>query len=234
MARSRTPLQFAALASIGGIVLAVIAYVIAFGNTTDPRGEASLEEAAAGTAAQRSVSAAAESTRVPREQSAHDGTLPAANDNAASTTTASVRVASATSAGVAWPIVLTHAPAERGGKTTADPAVPPAVPVQVAFRALWYLGTDSAAEATWAAAINDPRLPEGVRSDLIIDMIDEGYTDNERPGAADLAVVRARLQILERHAPHAMDEINARAFEQAYREMLQLYQRLVAATSAGR
>ena len=233
MPRPRTPLQLAALASIGGIVLAVAAWYGAawygVGNSNDPRGEARpAAEATEGTAAQRGAPAVLAPAHEPGQQPAHDGAVPDATDVAAAP--AAVRVAPATSAGIAWPIVRAHPPAERGGKAAADPAVP----VQVAFRALWYLGTDPAAEATWAAAINDPRLPDGVRSDLIIDMIDEGYTDNERPGAADLPLVRARLQILERHAPHAMDEVNHRAFEQAYREMLQLYQRLVAGASAGR
>ncbi|HEX5054817.1 MAG TPA: hypothetical protein VFZ65_23775 [Planctomycetota bacterium] len=100
------------------------------------------------------------------------------------------------------------------------------MPVRVAFRALWYLGVDPAAQATWNRAINDPTLSEGVRSDLIVDMIDEGYTDNERPGPADLPIVRARLEILERRAPYAMDAVNARAFEEAYRDLLALYLRL--------
>lgn len=102
----------------------------------------------------------------------------------------------------------------------------PAVPVKVAFRALWYLGTDPGAEKTWSRAINDPNMPAEVRSDLIIDMIDEGYTDNDKPGKADLPVILARLGILERHAPNAMDEVNRKAFQDAYRHMLELYARL--------
>jgi hypothetical protein len=69
-------------------------------------------------------------------------------------------------------------------------------------------------------------MPEEVRSDLIVDMIDEGYTDNSHPTKADLPVILARLEILERHAPYAMDQVNAAAFEEAYRTMLQLYIRL--------
>ena len=114
----------------------------------------------------------------------------------------------------------------------AAPAAEPAVPTTIAFRALWYLGTDPEAEKTWVRAINDLNTPPGVRSDLIVDMIDEGYTDNNRPGKADLPVILARLEILERHAPYAIDEVNAKAFAEAYRTMLDLYVRLGGVRSA--
>jgi hypothetical protein len=125
----------------------------------------------------------------------------------------------------AWPGL------RRGGvattKTTSVAALgTPAVPVKLAFRALWYLGVDPEAERTWARAINDANHPEGVRSDLIVDMVDEGYSDNSRPTKADLPLIAARLDILERHAPFAMDEGNRRAFEAAYQGLLTLYIRL--------
>jgi len=130
----------------------------------------------------------------------------------------------------------------RGGLTWPRPAPPgaragtaasaggeggePAVPIKLAFRALWYLGTDPAAERTWLRAINDPNTPPGVRSDLIEDMEDEGYSDNSRPTKKDLPIILARLDLIERYAPYAMDEVNARAFEIAYRRLLDLYVRL--------
>ena len=57
-------------------------------------------------------------------------------------------------------------------------------------------------------------------------MEDEGYTDNSRPGPADLPLIIRRLEILERHAPYAMDEVNRQAFEEVYAVMLQHYLRL--------
>jgi hypothetical protein len=100
------------------------------------------------------------------------------------------------------------------------------VSARLAFRALWYLGVDPEAERTWAQAINDPHHPEGVRSDLIADMVDEGYTDNDHPTKDDLPLIAARLDILERHAPFARDDVNRRAFEQAYKGLLATYVRL--------
>jgi hypothetical protein len=125
----------------------------------------------------------------------------------------------------AWPARSLRPSAATGG-TAIGISVEGVVPTRLAFRALWYLGTDPEAETKWRRAINDPRCPPGVRSDLIVDMIDEGYTDNSHPTKADLPVIEARLGILERHAPYAMDEVNARAFAEAYRTLLELYIRL--------
>lgn len=122
--------------------------------------------------------------------------------------------------GVSWPM--------RPANADVSPALvgEPEVPVRLAFRALWYLGVDPEAERTWSRSINDPRHPPGVRSDLIVDMIDEGYTDNNHPTKEDLPVILARLEIIERYAPYAMDQVNADAFEQAYEYLLGLYIRL--------
>ena len=75
-------------------------------------------------------------------------------------------------------------------------------------------------------AINDPNMPPGVRSDLIEDLNDEGYSDNSNPTKEDLPLIIARLEILERLAPYAMDEVNAAAFEEAYKDLLEMYVRL--------
>lgn len=115
---------------------------------------------------------------------------------------------------------------KRDGGPAPQSVGEPAVPIRLAFRALWYLGVDPEAEKTWSRAINDPKTPPGVRRDLIVDMIDEGYSDNDHPTRQDLPTILARLEIIERYAPYAMDEVNAAAFEEAYRVLLDLYIRL--------
>lgn len=125
-----------------------------------------------------------------------------------------------------WPVSIAHRRTSRTGAASAEAIGSPTVPTKIAFRALWYLGTDPEAEKTWRRAINDPNHPPGVRSDLIVDMIDEGYTDNNHPTKEDLPVILARLELIERHAPYAMDEVNAEAFEVAYRHLLDMYIRL--------
>jgi hypothetical protein len=113
-------------------------------------------------------------------------------------------------AGASWPVrALSPLSATTAAATAA--AATPVVPARIAFRALWYLGTDPEAEITWRRAIDDPAHPPGVRSDLIVDMIDEGYTDNSHPTKDDLPVILARLELIERYAPYAIDRVNAEA-----------------------
>lgn len=123
---------------------------------------------------------------------------------------------------ISWPAARARSTAKGSAVSGGEPAVP----VRLAFRALWYLGVDPEAERTWSRAINDPSSPPGVRSDLLVDMIDEGYTDNSHPTKADLPLIRARLELIERLAPYAMDQVNADAFEEAYKDLLAMYVRL--------
>jgi hypothetical protein len=125
-----------------------------------------------------------------------------------------------------WP-VRAGAPAESDGSAKGDPAVP----ADLAFLALKYVGVDAGAEKTWLRAINDPSMPAGVRSDLIEDLNDEGYTNDERPTHEDLPLILARLEIVERYYAFAMDEVNASAFQEAYKDLLALYVRLSEAPS---
>ncbi|MBL8727049.1 MAG: hypothetical protein JNM25_01370 [Planctomycetes bacterium] len=119
-------------------------------------------------------------------------------------------------------------PTPDGGRAGAQPAAgaAPAVPVALAFQALPYVGIDPAAEATWLRAIRDPNTPAEARSDLIEDLNEQGYHDNGRPTKADLPLLLARLQLIERLAPDAVDEVAAAAFAEAYKDLLEMYVRL--------
>lgn len=123
---------------------------------------------------------------------------------------------------VVWPVV------RQGDASPVDAAAKgePAVTKELAFRALALVGVDPEAEKTWLRAIDDPNLPDGVRSDLIEDLNQEGYTDNSHPTKADLPLILARLELIERLAPLAKDEVNASAFEEAYKDLLEMYVRL--------
>lgn len=139
----------------------------------------------------------------PRAETSHDSAMPQTD-------------------AVMWPITKRQgAQAAHAGARTA-----PTVPVDLAFQALRYVGVDPAAEATWLAAINDSNTPPEARSDLIEDLNQEGYGDNDRPTAADLPLVRARLRLIERLAADAADEVNAAAFAEAYKDLLEMYVRL--------
>lgn len=128
---------------------------------------------------------------------------------------------------IAWPVAATSSNASAvstvGSTAGSDD---PDVAIDLAFKALNFVGVDAEAEKIWLRAINDPRTPAGVRSDLIEDLNDEGYVDNSHPGKEDLDLILARMRLIEKLAPTATDPVNAAAFEEAYKDLLAMYVRL--------
>ena len=91
-----------------------------------------------------------------------------------------------------------------------------------AREALVLVGADAAAEQYWLAAINDPSLPEAERQDLIEDLNQEGISDPEHPTLEDLPLIQSRLALIEEVGNEAMDQVNADAFAEAYRDLQEL------------
>ena len=118
----------------------------------------------------------------------------------------------------------TGARASRGRLTAsaADDAAgdEPLVANVLAREALRLVGVDPDALVIWRRAINDPRLPAGDRSDLIEDLNDEGYDEQDAFTQADLDLILARLRLIEQEMPFAMDDTNAWAFTEAYQDLL--------------
>lgn len=123
-----------------------------------------------------------------------------------------------------WPVATARA----AGKAPAGAAAnaSPDVAIELAFKALNFVGVDPEAEKIWLRAIRDPKTPDGVRSDLIEDLNDEGYVDNSHPGKEDLDLILARMRLIERLQPLETDPVNAAAFEEAYKDLLAMYVRL--------
>jgi hypothetical protein len=119
-----------------------------------------------------------------------------------------------------WSGVVRSVPANARGRSagsqlsSSGASGTPRVSARLAFKALLYVGVDPEAEKTWMTAINDPKLPAGVRSDLIEDLNDEGYEDpsGNHITKRDLPLILARMEIIERLSPYAMDKVNADAF----------------------
>jgi hypothetical protein len=101
----------------------------------------------------------------------------------------------------------------------------PVIPLNVARAALDYVGSDPDAELVWASAINDPNLSPSDRSGLIEDLNQTGFADPQNVTPNDLPLIVRRLELIESLAPDAMDETNAAAFAQAYRDLSTLYAR---------
>ncbi len=113
------------------------------------------------------------------------------------------------------------AQAPQSARSTKPPLQDP-----VAREALSWVGVDPAAEQYWAFAINDPSLPENERQDLIEDLNEEGFPDPRNVTADDLPLIVSRLLLIEQLAPDAMDKVNADAFQEAYKDLVNMFVRL--------
>jgi hypothetical protein len=115
----------------------------------------------------------------------------------------------------------TNAP---GAATRSIAAGPTKQPLKdpVARIALAWVGVDPAAEAYWYEAINDPNLPPNERQDLIEDLNEDGLSDPKHPTVGDLPLIIRRLAIIEEVVPNAIDQVNADAFQEAYKDLVNL------------
>ena len=126
-------------------------------------------------------------------------------------------------------------PVKLAGRSVAQPSQgsgkPP--PQDLAARAaLSFVGIDPAAEEYWESAINDASLSATERQDLIEDLNEDGLADPRGGEVADLPLIINRMFLIEGLAPFAMDDVNAAAFEEAYKDLVNLADKLTAAAAA--
>lgn len=93
--------------------------------------------------------------------------------------------------------------------------------------ALTYTGINPQADQLYQAAINDPALPPDHRRNLIEDLNETGFADPKHLAPADLALIQKRIGIIEQLAPNAMDQVNAKAFKEAYKDLLNMQNSLL-------
>jgi hypothetical protein len=96
----------------------------------------------------------------------------------------------------------------------------------VARVALMFVGEDEEAEAVWNDAINDPSLSPEERKNLIEDLNEDGFPDPKHITADDLPLILSRLALIEELAPESMDDTNAAAFAEAYKDLSNMLDRL--------
>lgn len=99
----------------------------------------------------------------------------------------------------------------------------PEVQDPIARAALSEVGVDPDAEAYWLTAINDPTLSDHERQDLIEDLNEEGFEDPKNLTVDDLPLILRRIEIIETYAPDAMDDVNAAAFSEAYKDLVNMF-----------
>jgi hypothetical protein len=126
------------------------------------------------------------------------------------------------------PMPATETPEPELPAEEVDPLTPPepAVPLQVARAALGLVGSDPQAEEIWYQAINDPNMPADSRQDLIEDLNEDGFDDPRQVTEDDLPLIYSRIALIEQVAPDAMDDVNAAAFAEAYKDLVNMVLRL--------
>jgi hypothetical protein len=114
----------------------------------------------------------------------------------------------------------------KSGKEHTSPDADVAVPVPLAREALGYVGADPLAETLWYEAINDPNITPHDRQDLIEDLNENGFADPKHLTSDDLPLIVNRLQLIEQLGPDAMDQVNADAFAEAYKDLVNMYKKV--------
>ena len=88
--------------------------------------------------------------------------------------------------------------------------------------ALAFVGVDAQANQFYQQAINDPILTRSHRSNLIEDLNEDGFADPRNLTANDLPLIQNRISLIEQLAPNAMDQVNAAAFKEAYKDLVNM------------
>jgi hypothetical protein len=122
------------------------------------------------------------------------------------------------------PQVVTLAARAYQDQRLADPAKRE----PLARLALEYVGSDPAATELWQKAIGDPATPKNQRQDLIEDLNEKGFPDPKNLGTRDLPLIESRIALVEKLAPAATDPVNADAFKEAYKDLLEMRRQLQA------
>jgi hypothetical protein len=92
--------------------------------------------------------------------------------------------------------------------------------------ALALIGYDPEADAVYIQLINDPSVTANDRHNLIEDLNEDGFPDPDNPTVDDLPMIEYRIDLIDDHAPYAMDKTNADAFKEARKDLVNMVNRL--------
>jgi len=113
-------------------------------------------------------------------------------------------------------------------QTYNDPRLTdPAKKEPLARVALNFVGADAQANDFYNKAINDMGLTKDDRKNLIEDLNQDGFVNRKNLTAQDLPLIENRLAIIEQLAPSAADPINAAAFQEAYKDLVKMRERIL-------
>jgi len=101
----------------------------------------------------------------------------------------------------------------------------PAVKEQRGRAALAMIGHNPEADEVWIGIINDPSVSANARSNLIEDLNEDGLSYRNLT-MDDLPVIKYRIELIEELKPYAMDKVNADAFDEARKDLVNMANRL--------
>lgn len=113
---------------------------------------------------------------------------------------------------------------DAGSNDAATFQLEPDLQYPFARDALNLVGAAPAANEYWLGAINDPNLPADERSGLIVDLTQAGLSDPPSPD--DLPVIANRLSLLENLVENPLDDTNAEALIEAYKDLGAIFDQL--------
>lgn len=93
--------------------------------------------------------------------------------------------------------------------------------------ALNFTGADAQANEFYQQAINDPVLTKSHRKNLIEDLNQDGFADSKNLGPEDLPLIQNRIALIEQLAPGATDPVNVAALKEAYKDLLNMRERVL-------
>jgi hypothetical protein len=93
--------------------------------------------------------------------------------------------------------------------------------------ALSFAGADAQANAFYTQAINDPFLTKSHRKNLIEDLNETGFVDPKNLTERDLPLIQNRLSLIEQLAPTPLDDANAAAFKEAYKDLVNMRDKIL-------
>jgi hypothetical protein len=93
--------------------------------------------------------------------------------------------------------------------------------------ALNFVGTDAQANEFYYKANNDMMLTPSQRKNLIEDLNEDGFPDRKNLTARDLPLIENRLSLIDQVAPAATDPANIAAFKEAYKDLLNMRERVL-------
>jgi hypothetical protein len=101
----------------------------------------------------------------------------------------------------------------------------PAVKEKRGRTALAMIGRNPEADEVWIQIINDPSVSANARSNLIEDLNEDGLSYRNLT-MDDLPVIKYRIELVEGLRPYAMDKVNADAFDEAHKDLVNMEARL--------